>query len=673
MVYTIVNQRKIGSGSYGDVYVVEDETGKKMAVKIIDPKKLSYVELDILTRLKSPYILRSVGDPIIEIQHSKGITLQLKENCISRLDTRRLPYYQLKRIMICCLFGLRCMHSKGFLHNDLVSRNILFDKDEDDNYLAYLADFSVSIRCIDAKKGVSVKTIVKGSHTPIEILQGIKYRKKNFVYNDKTDVWSLGLCFLELISKKKVFSSDSEQLDCYNGIDRDYIKGKVKLYAKNFGDKSRKINAKEELYLTELLSHMLKRNPKDRMCSDEITRLNFVKTTSIPYDCSLNKPSELMIVPHVGKNIKEGISLIRKFFSEKSFSTLSSYFLAIQIYVRIMKKAILEESDYDMKGIVDISVRTARNYYDKSIVAGYEGGILLRGEIGYNPYFYGANYLEELVLIDYYIDNSENFLAMLESINPHDIFHQFRMMYSYDDSNRITNLVTYERFKSIQKPEKNDSRSVKIYLPSEYSNIDDIISGKSSIQRESEIEEIFNGMIIDHIKNQVRQKFSKDFPNIYQLALDYVQGSTQIKRKEIYSKIRENDIFTTMMGINEYFDYGLIKIEMGNVVKNIFHDKDFVIISSKEKTSLIHVDKENMVVTHYYSEPDKTVEELYKDDGYEYKVNFEQGINNCCKVVDSCVLFVVFYNRFLKKEEYDFEMKCISEETNFVIFLSLFL
>lgn len=178
MTLTIINQRKIGtkiftkagSGSYGDVYIVEDETGKQMAVKIIDPSKLSYVEMDVLTRLKSPYIIRSVGDPVAEIQHSHGITLQLKENCIHKLNTKKLPYYQLKRIMVSCLFGLRCMHAKGYLHNDLVLRNILYDKDENDDYLAYLADFSVTVRCIDAQKGIKVRRIVKGSHTPIEIL-----------------------------------------------------------------------------------------------------------------------------------------------------------------------------------------------------------------------------------------------------------------------------------------------------------------------------------------------------------------------------------------------------------------------------------------------------------------------------------------------------------------------
>ncbi len=702
MTLTIINQLKIGSydqgtfiskGSHGDVYVVRDEGGHKMAIKIIPAKSLSYIELDILTRLRSPYIIRSVGDPVVEIQHAYGITLQLKDNCVAKLNTRKLPYYQLKKIMLCCLFGLRCMHSKGFIHNDLVLRNLLYDKDPtDQSLIAYLADFSVSIRCRDARKGVQVTSIVRGTHTPIEILEGIKERKKCFIYNDKTDIWSLGLCFLEMIEGRRLhFSSDAEQMEYYNSLDQDFIKGKVRLYSKatSFGTSDgtkggTKISRKEELYLTELLTHMLKLKQDDRMGSDDLMYLNFVKTSSIKYDCSLNKPSELMVLPAISGKLRDGLDMIRSYFKRNSSLRLSCYFLTVQIYTRIMSKIILDPAktkSLDLKEVVDVSIKTAGNYYNRSVDAGYEGGILLRGEVGYNPYFHGAAYLEELKLVDAYMEE-DGFMSMYNLINPYNLFFHFRNMYDYGGENKITNRVTYQRFMEIPVPTRKDGDR-KIYLPSDYSNVADssAIDGSSSIKKEKQVEQIFNGMLVDYLKREVKTKYSKDFPDIVQLARDYVEGGTRIKGRDVYKNIKKRDIFGTLIGINEYFEYGIVKVEDGNIVKNVYHDRRFVVVTNVNKASLIHIDSEQMVATHYYSEPIAPVRAFYEENGYEYKMNFDHGINSCCKVLESCVMFVIFYNNYVnpsdsdssEESELDFEMKCVSEETNFVIFMSLFL
>lgn len=704
MVFTIINQLKIGSydqgtfisrGSHGDVYVVKDEHGRKMALKVIPPNKLSYTELDILTRLRSPYIIRSVGDPVVEIQHAHGISLELKENCIAKLNTRKLPYYQLKKIMLCCLFGLRCMHSKGFIHNDLVLRNLLYDSDQEDGgYVAYLADFSVSIRCRDARKGVQVTSIVRGTHTPIEILEGIKGRKKCFIYNDKTDIWSLGLCFLEMIEGRRLhFSSDSEQMEYYNSLDQDFIKGKIRLYSKSLSSDrtergSTKISRKEELYLTELLTNMLKLKQADRMGSDDLMYLNFVKTSSIRYDCSLNKPSELLVIPAISGRLRDGLGMIRSYFEKNSSLRLSCYLLTVQIYTRIMSKIILDPAkikSLNLREVVDVSVKTAGNYYNRSIDAGYEGGILLRGEVGYNPYFHGAAYLEELKLVDVYMEE-DGFMSMYNVINPYDLFFHFRSMYDFGGENKITNRVSYGRFMEIPVPTRKDGDR-KIYLPSDYSNIStspktDFLGGGSSIRKEKQVEQIFNGMLVDYIKREIKTKFSEDFPDIVRLARDYAEGGTRIRGRDVYKNIKKRDIFGTLIGINEYFEYGIVKVEDGNIVKNVYHDRRFVVVTNVNKTSLIHVDQEQMLVTHYYSEPISSVRAFYEENGYEYKMNFDYGVNSCCKVLESCVMFVIFYNNYVNhtsedpssdKQELDFEIKCVSEQTNFVIFLSLFL
>ena len=61
------NLKLIGKGKFGKIYDVEDEKGQKFALKVVSSSELSYIELDILARLKSPYLIRSLEIGIIKI------------------------------------------------------------------------------------------------------------------------------------------------------------------------------------------------------------------------------------------------------------------------------------------------------------------------------------------------------------------------------------------------------------------------------------------------------------------------------------------------------------------------------------------------------------------------------------------------------------------------------
>lgn len=49
--YTI--KQKLGHGAFGDVYLVEDNSGRLMALKMIDQKKLNVEHIDMLDYLKN--------------------------------------------------------------------------------------------------------------------------------------------------------------------------------------------------------------------------------------------------------------------------------------------------------------------------------------------------------------------------------------------------------------------------------------------------------------------------------------------------------------------------------------------------------------------------------------------------------------------------------------------
>ena len=47
-----VNKRKLGKGAFGDVFLVENEEGLSMALKMIDKKKLQGENEDMIEYLK---------------------------------------------------------------------------------------------------------------------------------------------------------------------------------------------------------------------------------------------------------------------------------------------------------------------------------------------------------------------------------------------------------------------------------------------------------------------------------------------------------------------------------------------------------------------------------------------------------------------------------------------
>ena len=123
------NFKFIGKGHYSNVYKVEDEDGKKIALKVIKPEELNFIELDILSRLKCPYLVRSIeSQPIIKSNYGEGISMELKDNSLNNLKIEDISVGQIKRIISCLLNGLKCMHERGFLHLDIKLNNILYDK-----------------------------------------------------------------------------------------------------------------------------------------------------------------------------------------------------------------------------------------------------------------------------------------------------------------------------------------------------------------------------------------------------------------------------------------------------------------------------------------------------------------------------------------------------------------
>ena len=101
------------------------------------------------------------------------------------------------------LLAINHMHSKNITHRDLKPENILLESAQIDNLDVKIADFGFS--CIfDPKEGLD---LVLGSplYMAPELIKGE-------VYNEKVDIWSIGVITYMLMSGRNPFPGKNKQM-----------------------------------------------------------------------------------------------------------------------------------------------------------------------------------------------------------------------------------------------------------------------------------------------------------------------------------------------------------------------------------------------------------------------------------------------------------------------------
>ena len=212
---------RLGKGTYGVVYVgKQDQVPEKpshnlneLAVKRnIVENSTSYIgsvkELDILSRLKGhPFIVDLLAisfdnpfntglSPLREKGRREDDIFFIFEK--GAYDGNTLiyggwtQYSYIKSAMIQSLLGLEYMHSKGIIHRDIKPSNMLWFRDGENRYLK-LCDFGLS-KINTSQENTSPRVVTAWYRAPEIICQ---WRD----YNQKSDVWSLGCVFFELISR----------------------------------------------------------------------------------------------------------------------------------------------------------------------------------------------------------------------------------------------------------------------------------------------------------------------------------------------------------------------------------------------------------------------------------------------------------------------------------------
>jgi len=209
--------KKIGKGTYSYIYKAKDKnTGKNVVIK-------KFRRTGDIVGMPIDFV-REFGS--LKICHHENIIRIIKvhifknnEYCIA------LPYYRInlmrfynkfnvthtmiKSISYKILSGIHYLHSKGVIHRDLKTDNILIDyKLEEGNMLYYnpiIIDSGLSRILEPNNEGEKTPdTVCTIWYRPPEIL--LKYKK----YFYEVDIWSIGCIIMELYNKQPFIRGEND-------------------------------------------------------------------------------------------------------------------------------------------------------------------------------------------------------------------------------------------------------------------------------------------------------------------------------------------------------------------------------------------------------------------------------------------------------------------------------
>ncbi|KAG8090156.1 hypothetical protein GUJ93_ZPchr0011g28075 [Zizania palustris] len=210
--------RKIGSGGYGEVYKGVDNTGQTIAVK-----KLYYMpgiddtqfrnEFNNLMRVQHPNIVRFIGycyevhnghfehngeyifgQNIYRVLCFEYLQNGSLDDCLSD-ESCGIDWYTRYKIIKGICEGLYYLHGQSMYHLDLKPANILLDA----NMVPKIADFGLSRLFGGSQTHTSRNCIGTECYMPPE------YIKKRQISN-KYDIFSLGVIIIQIIAGPDGFS-----------------------------------------------------------------------------------------------------------------------------------------------------------------------------------------------------------------------------------------------------------------------------------------------------------------------------------------------------------------------------------------------------------------------------------------------------------------------------------
>lgn len=350
--------KALGEGSFGEVSLVERNghpyVMKKMKVDKdedgeFEPSTFQNpIEIDIMFRLKSPYLVEGVDitvagecDP-----NSVGLVQEfIGGNLLEDVD--KLSYQDKKRCMLDIALGLKCLHANKFLHLDIKLENTLYHKEKKPR--AVLIDYGLVAYCPNGVVA-GVDTSDRGTVYYYSPKVAKAPEKETFRYTNKDDIWSLGITFCEfMVSIYEVYSMlDANSTD----DDKKFLK-KIHQHHTYYLNKKNinefleqiilvdiKLPKKEKELFKSLIKGMLDLDEEKRFDIDDVIAHPFFNGFNESKFC-MQRAAEVFSLEYVDVNIiKKGIDTImykaKEFIPDRPLEIL---FMAIDIYLRVLSQA----------------------------------------------------------------------------------------------------------------------------------------------------------------------------------------------------------------------------------------------------------------------------------------------------------------------------------------------
>lgn len=208
-------------------------------------------EINIMKSIQHPNIMPCISAEI----DLKYCTLNMPRG-VSDMEVRNMFHLSdddILRILYSLACTVRFLHQHHIIHCDIKPANIILFKDS----TVKLTDFGSSL-IADPKQGIRVKGhLTTWYYRAPEMFEGDYH-----TYNDKTDIWALGIAFLHIINNGRIFSIIDNDDTLLKSIkkyicDRNYMTNTLRQITSN------------EL-LIDLICSMLQLDPTSRLDIDAI-------------------------------------------------------------------------------------------------------------------------------------------------------------------------------------------------------------------------------------------------------------------------------------------------------------------------------------------------------------------------------------------------------------------